>query len=88
MRLPLLTATLLAALTAACAPAPAPLPVAPITEEVAVPPAAEVVITRDGDRWTADYLLSEDAPAWAFIRSSLTVGGRNPRRGAGAGRRL
>ncbi len=82
MRLPLLTAILLAALTTACVPAPAPLPVAPAPEEAAVPPAAEVVITRDGDHWTADYVLGEDAPAWAFIRSSLTNGTRQPWRPA------
>lgn len=78
MRLPLLTATLLAALTAACAPAPAPLPVAPVAEEAAVPSAAEVVITRDGDHWTADYVLGEDAPVWAFDHSAVQQNNRGP----------
>jgi hypothetical protein len=42
-------------------------------------PAAEVgpqvTVTRDGDRWTADYVLPSDSPVWAFIRSALKMDG-------------
>ena len=34
--------------------------------------AQDVVVTRDGDEWTADYTFDEDARAWAFVRSALT----------------
>ena len=30
-----------------------------------------VEVTRDGDRWTADYRFGQDAPIWAFSRSEL-----------------
>ena len=30
-----------------------------------------VEVTRDGDRWTADYRFGRDAPIWAFSRSEL-----------------
>jgi hypothetical protein len=42
------------------------------------PPAAEVAVTRDGDRWTVDYVLPADAPVWAFRRSALDRVGRTP----------
>jgi hypothetical protein len=46
------------------------------------PPAAAsrpaVTVTRDGDVWTADYVLDRDAPVWAFFRSSLISGSRKP----------
>lgn len=64
----------LAALTltlGACATAPG---VEPVTEESR--PA--VTVTRDGDRWTADYRLDRDAPVWAFFRSSLIESARRP----------
>ena len=80
MRLLQLTAILLAGLTAACAPmtrimAPS---AQSATSDAEAPPAAEVRITRDGDLWTADYVLERDAPVWAFIRSSLTHTTREP----------
>lgn len=33
-----------------------------------------VAVTRDGDRWTAEYQLNEDAPVWGFQRSALQTG--------------
>lgn len=48
------------------------------TEEAAAPPPAEVAVTRDGDVWTADYVFDRDATAWAFERSSLIQGTREP----------
>ncbi len=65
----------LAALTlalAACATPPAPPSVA------AVETRPSVTVVRDGDTWTADYLLDRDAPYWAFFRSSLIHGSRRP----------
>lgn len=78
MRLPLLTALILATLATACAPALTPGGGDPRAQQAALPPGAEVVITRDGDHWTADYVLSRDAPVWAFIRSSVTYDTRQP----------
>jgi hypothetical protein len=46
-----------------------------IAPEAAAVPGPEVTVTRDGDRWTADYLLPSDAPVWAFIRSALKMDG-------------
>lgn len=43
-----------------------------------IAPGALISVTRDGDLWTADYLLSQDAPVWAFYRSSLTNRTRVP----------
>jgi hypothetical protein len=40
--------------------------------------AAEVGVTRDGDRWTADYRLVGRSPVWMFIRSELTREGQRP----------
>ena len=41
-------------------------------------PAPEVTVQRRGDVWTADYLFDRDAPVWAFMRSSLIHGTREP----------
>ena len=37
-----------------------------------------VTVTRDGDVWTADYVLDRDAPVWAFYSSSLIMEARRP----------
>ncbi|MDI6626078.1 MAG: hypothetical protein QME55_15225, partial [Brevundimonas sp.] len=37
-----------------------------------------VTVTRDGDSWTADYVLDRDAPVWAFYSSSLIMDARRP----------
>lgn len=37
-----------------------------------------VTVTRDGESWTADYVLGRDAPVWGFFRSSLIDGSRRP----------
>jgi len=52
----------------------------PLTKTPAnkAPPAADIAITRDHDRWTADYTLSQDAPVWVFIRSTLEMRTRAP----------
>lgn len=42
------------------------------------PNAPDVTVTRDGDQWSADYVLPSDAPAWAFIRSALARESREP----------
>lgn len=39
------------------------------------PVGPQVTVTRDGDRWTADYVLPSDSPVWAFIRSALKMDG-------------
>lgn len=44
----------------------------------AAPSTPAVTVTRDGDVWTADYVLDRDAPVWAFFRSSLISGSRKP----------
>ena len=38
----------------------------------------EATVTRDGELWTADYAFNEDAPVWAFIRSSRIDRTREP----------
>lgn len=38
------------------------------------PPIATVEVARDGDRWTAEYLLSVRAPVWVFAKSNLPRG--------------
>jgi hypothetical protein len=38
----------------------------------AADPIAAVEVTRDGDRWTADYRLHADAPLWVLAVSPLT----------------
>lgn len=71
----------LAALTltlGACAAIPpetAPAPVAPVAAASSQP---TVTVTRDGDVWTADYVLDRDAPVWAFYSSSLIMESRRP----------
>src|SRR5690606_7776337 len=42
------------------------------------PGPVQVLVTRDGDQWTAEYTFNEDAPVWAFIRSSRIDGTREP----------
>lgn len=39
---------------------------------------ARVAVTRDGDRWTVDYDLELDRPAFAFVVSALLREGRKP----------
>lgn len=41
-------------------------------------PSATLAVTRDGDRWTAEYVFDGEAPAWAFARSALIEGERRP----------
>lgn len=48
--------------------------VSPATAESADPVA--VTVTRDGDNWTLDYRLNDDAPVWAFTHSALLRVGR------------
>jgi hypothetical protein len=68
-----LCALLGASAFAACA-APVPPPTSMQMQEVRV----DVAVERDGDRWTVDYVLDRDAPAWAFRRSALLREGRRP----------
>ena len=63
---------LTAALLGACAAAPLP----PGTWDARAAPA--VAVTRDGDRWTADYVFNRDAPVWAFMDSALISDVRQP----------
>lgn len=60
-------------LTACAAPTASPRYGTPM-EEVRV----EAAVERDGDRWTVDYVLDRDAPAWAFRRSALLRESRRP----------
>ena len=60
------------ALLGACAAAPPP----PGTWDVRAAPQVEV--TRDGDRWTADYVFNRDAQVWAFMDSALMTDVRQP----------
>lgn len=57
-----------AALGGCAASARPPSPLNPLQES-----GVEVTVMRDGDRWTADYVLDRDALAWAFLRSGLTT---------------
>ncbi|WP_051257105.1 hypothetical protein [Brevundimonas aveniformis] len=41
-------------------------------------PVPEVTVERDGDVWQVEYELDRDAAVWAFIRSSLIYGSREP----------
>lgn len=68
---------LLAVLSAGSAPAFAAAPPSAVVQDE-VAPGAVITVTRDGDRWTADYELSQDAPVWAFYRSTVTNGTREP----------
>ena len=38
----------------------------------------EAVVQRDGDRWSVDYVLDREAPAWAFFNSALLRDSRRP----------
>ncbi len=38
----------------------------------------EVAVTRDGDRWTAEFRFGRDVPVWAFTRSALLRETRQP----------
>ena len=38
----------------------------------------EVAVTRDGDRWTAEFQFGRDVPVWAFTRSALLRETRQP----------
>ena len=62
-------ATALAAILTlgACAPTSPPAPSVLAEADI---PGADVSVTRNGDQWTVDYTFSEDAPVWAFIRST------------------
>jgi hypothetical protein len=40
--------------------------------------ASQVSVTRNGDRWTADFRLTGRSPAWMFTRSELTREGLRP----------
>lgn len=62
--------TRIAALLALCLTVPSHAAHAPIV--------AEVEVTRDGDRWFADYRLGRSAPAWAFLHSALAREDRKP----------
>ncbi len=64
----------MAAGLAGCAASLSGQEAAPVVEAAPdkAPPGADIVVTRDGDVWTADYVFERDAPVWAFIRSSLT----------------
>ncbi len=64
--------TVLAAALTACAAAPLP----PGTWDARAAPMVEV--TRDGDRWTADYVFNRDAQVWAFMDSALMTDVRQP----------
>lgn len=74
MRLKALAAAsvLTVALLGACAAAPLPKG----TWDARAAPLVEV--TRDGDRWTADYVFNRDAPVWAFMDSALITEVRQP----------
>lgn len=43
----------------------------------AAPPVA-VAVTRDGDRWTADFTFAQASPVWAFYQSALLRESREP----------
>ena len=49
-----------------------------VQEAGAEPSRPAVTIVRDGDAWTATYDLDRDAPVWAFFRSALIAGSRQP----------
>lgn len=68
-----LTACLMAS-AAACAPAPAARSAPAVVQEGRV----EATVERDGDRWTVDYVLDRDKPAWAFFNSALLRESRRP----------
>ena len=59
----------------ACAAVPPETAPAPVAPPASTP---SVTVTRDGDVWTADYVLDRDAPVWAFYSSSLFMEPRRP----------
>jgi len=70
---------LLAALSVGSAPAVVAAAAPSLVQDAEeIAPGARITVTRDGDRWTADYVLSQDAPVWAFYRSTVTNGTREP----------
>ena len=69
----LLIALAATTLTAGCASA-AP----PRHAQASIDTPVTVAVERDGDRWTADFVLNEDAPVWFFQRSALLRVGRMP----------
>ena len=58
--------------TAADSPGQSPLPPYAALDPVAV------TVTRDGNRWAADFALDRDAPVWAFRESALLKASREP----------
>ena len=70
MRLPALVLAALMALPTAATAGPMEPRVAAVSPFQAP---VSVAVTRDGDRWTADYDFGHEAPAWAFLRSGLTM---------------
>lgn len=50
----------------------------PSTRPAQGQPEIRVEVTRQGDRFTANYQLDRDAPVWAFVRSSLIMEVREP----------
>lgn len=68
---------LLAVLSMGAAPAAAAAPPSAVVQDE-VAPGAVITVARDGDRWSAEYELSQDAPVWAFYRSTLTNRTREP----------
>ncbi|RZJ32306.1 MAG: hypothetical protein EON85_01500 [Brevundimonas sp.] len=78
MRLTTMTAAVaLTVALAGCATADGdPVAATPVAAAAATAePGPQVTVTRDGDRWTADYVLPSDSPVWAFIRSALKMDG-------------
>ena len=62
MRSAFIAACAAAAFLAGCATS------APMAGDKPIP---QVTVTRAGDRWTADFVLPSDSPAWVFFRSAL-----------------
>ena len=63
MRSVLLAVCATAALLTGCATASVPVE--------AERPVPLVTVSRDGERWTADFTLPSDSPTWVFLRSAL-----------------
>ncbi|AQR62328.1 hypothetical protein BZG35_12245 [Brevundimonas sp. LM2] len=74
----LMMALAVATTTGGCALAAA----TPAVQAVSVDAPVAVTVERDGDRWTADFVLNRDAPVWFFQRSALLRVGRTPWRPA------
>ena len=68
----------LAALMLAFGTCEATSPASASIQESAPESRPAVTVTRDGDAWTAAYRMDRDAPVWAFFRSSLISGSREP----------